>query len=956
MKTIPYLHIIFLLFTMSGMAQVKEIGLPSIKNFRKTEYKGGTQNWDIDQDSSGNLYFANNNGLLQFDGLSWEEHKIPNSIAVRSVKVDDASGRIFVGGYNEFGYFEADNNGKLIYTSISNLVDASKTELTDFIWKIHTYEDEIVFQSFLKIYIFKNNRVIHIDAPKRFQFSFSVNNELYFQDIKLGILHYRDGKLIPLKGTEVLKNTEIWGMFALSEKKMLLATLEKGLFIYENEKVTSWDTEANVFIEKNGSLGGASLKNNLVVLNSVLNGVIICDLNGKIVQNINLNRGLQNNTILSSFIDSKNDLWLGLDNGISFVNTNSPFTFFDSSYNLSTVYGSVIHEDILYAATNQGVFYHELNSSFLDDNFKLVEGTTAQSWNIQVIGDELICANNNGALVIKDKSVVKNLDNQGYFGFKKVPLHPDFLIGAHYAGFGLFRRTTNGLEFVDSIKGYDKSSNYFEIDDTYLWLLRDGILHQMELSNDLSYFLSIKKIPKLNPSDNTINTLQKINDQVYFESNNQLYTYSKDHQEFIEDLRLSALIKNCPPLSSITQDALGNIWYAHGESLGVFMKDTGGTYSNSQTIFSNLTGYLVTNYLSINTVDQNNTFIGSINGLVHYDTQFESVSETKPKIFFRSFIFANDTIIQGNPQEKILLYEMPYTSNNIKFTFSTPEFENVQNVNFAYQLEPFEDQWSNWSQASLKEYTNLREGSYTMKVKTKNSYGKESDVRLLEFKIHPPWYRSLTAYLSYLLLFALTIYLITIIVKSRYRKREYYKTIEQRKIYLEKESKIKKEQYQLEKEIEKLNRNKLQTKILAKDKELVNNSLQVVKKNETLNSIIQKLKKIETDSLDDATKAQFGALKKSIIKEIKTDSSWKNLEKHIKNVHFEFLKRLKEKHPTISPRESDLATYLLLNMSTKEIAEVMNISSKGVELARYRLRKKLNLKRKQNLTGFLMNI
>jgi DNA-binding CsgD family transcriptional regulator len=123
-----------------------------------------------------------------------------------------------------------------------------------------------------------------------------------------------------------------------------------------------------------------------------------------------------------------------------------------------------------------------------------------------------------------------------------------------------------------------------------------------------------------------------------------------------------------------------------------------------------------------------------------------------------------------------------------------------------------------------------------------------------------------------------------------------------------------------------------------------------------LNGIIHKLKDINVENLDDSTKSQFNRLNKSIVKEVNADNSWKDLEKHIKNVHFDFLKRLKEKYPTISPRELDLATYLLLNMSTKEIAEIINISSAGVELARYRLRKKLGLNNKENLVGFLMGI
>jgi DNA-binding CsgD family transcriptional regulator len=193
-------------------------------------------------------------------------------------------------------------------------------------------------------------------------------------------------------------------------------------------------------------------------------------------------------------------------------------------------------------------------------------------------------------------------------------------------------------------------------------------------------------------------------------------------------------------------------------------------------------------------------------------------------------------------------------------------------------------------------------------------------------------------------------------IKIKIRKNKYYETIEQRRLYLEKEARIRQEQFNLEKEIEKLKNDKLQLNLLAKDKELVTNSLQVVKKNKILNGIMQRLKDIDTSGFDETNKFQFEKLRKSILKEVNSDKSWKDLEKHIKNVHFEFLKRLKEKHPTITPRELDLSTYLLMNMSTKEISEIMNISGGGVELARYRLRKKLELTKKESLTGYLMSI
>ncbi len=956
MRTTKF-HILVFLFLLSTIlsGQVKNIGVPDIRNYKRTDYKGGTQNWSIDQDKNGNLYFANNNGLYQFDGSSWTKHTLPNSTSVRCVKVDK-SGKIYVGGYKELGYFKADSKGRLKYTSLSQLIQSKNNKELDFVWKIHIIKGEVIFQSFARAYLFKNNKLKILQAPKRFQFSFQINNTLYLQDTEAGLLEFKNGQLYPLKGTTALNNTEVWAMFKMPDNKLLIATLEKGLFIYNNEKITPWNTEADIFIKKNGSLGGVVIKDKFIVLNSVLNGIIISDLNGKITQHINRKKGLQNNTVLTSFVDNKNNLWLGLDNGIAFVNENSPFTYFGFSYDISTVYASVIHDGNLYVATNQGVFYHSWNGTVKEDAFTLVEGTTAQAWNIQVINNELICANNIGALIIKGGKAIKVLDKNGYFTFKTIPSHPNFVIGSNYNGFALFEKTANGLEFKNQIAGFDKSSISIELDNDYLWLKKDEFLYQMVLSDDLKKFKSIKTIQNLSATKKGIGSIQKINNRIYFQTNNHFYKYSKEQDLFYEDKKMTSVFKNIPKINALTEDANGNLWYVFNESLGELIKNSDGSYTNMVAPFSSLTTNLVTNYLSVNTINPQNILIGLTDGLAHYDSKLRNNIVTKPNVFIRSFSYPGDTIILGNGQNKIEKLKIPYAANRVKFTFSSPTYENLENVEFSYQLEGFDDRWSIWSPISIKEYTNLREGDYKMKLKVRNSHGIQSEEAIATFTVSPPWYRHFLAYLFYLFFLVTSIFFIRNRIKIKIRKNKYYETVEQRRLYLEKESKIRDEQYELEKEIEKLKSDKLQIKILAKDKELVNNSLQVVKKNKILNGIIYKLKDINVESFDDSTKFQFTKLNKSITKEVNADKSWKDLEKHIKNVHFDFLKRLKEKYPTISPRELDLSTYLLMNMSTKEIAEIMNISNGGVELARYRLRKKLGLNKKENLIGFLMSI
>ncbi|KQX00828.1 triple tyrosine motif-containing protein [Flavobacterium sp. Root420] len=957
MNQIKFSILFFLLFVMPFFGQVKNIGLPDIRNYKRSDYMGGTQNWNIDQDKNGNLYFANNNGLFQFDGASWSSYALPNTTdtALKSLKIDE-SGKIFVGGYGEFGYFKPNSKGKLEYFSLSKMIKKKNINLSEIIWKIHIHKGEVLFQSVTRAYIFKNNKLKILEAPARFQFSFQVDNHLYFQDVTKGVLEYKSGKLFQLKNTDIFNNTEIWGIFPMPDNKLLVATLNKGLFLYDNEKIIPWDTEANGFIKKNSSLGGVAIKDKFIVLNSVLNGIIICDLKGRIIQHINRKKGLQNNTVLTSFLDSKNNLWLGLDNGIAFINESSPFTYFGFSYDISTVYASVIYGGYLYVATNQGVFYHSWNDTFKEDVFTLVNGTAAQAWNVQVINNELICASNIAALVIKGGKVIKVLDENGYFRFQTIPGRPNFVIGSNYKGFAVFEKTPGGLKFKNQIEGFNKSSISFELDSDYLWLQTDESLYQMIVSDDFTKFKFIKTRHDLTANEKGIGTIQKINNSIYFQTNNHFYRYSKEQDLFYEDKKMSQVFKNIPKISSLTEDAIGNLWYTYNESLGELMKNHNGSYRNIVTPFSNLTRNLVSNFISVNTINSRNIFIGLKDGLAHYNSQLVNDTQTKPTVFIRSFAFSGDTLIFGNKKKIAEKYVIPYASNHVRFTFSSPSYENLENLEFSYQLEGFDTKWSAWSTNTNKEYTNLREGNYIMKLKARTNFGKQSAQTILNFTISPPWYRHFLAYLVYILLAVTSIFFIRNRVKMKIRKNKYYETVVQRKLYLEKESKIRQEQYELEKEIEKLKNDKLKTKILAKDKELVSNSLQVVKKNKILNGIINKLKDFNAESFDDETKIQFIKLNKSIVKEVNSDKSWKDLEKHIKNVHFDFLKRLKEKHPTISPRELDLSTYLLMNMSTKEIIEIMNISSGGVEVARHRLRKKIGLDTKENLVSYLMSI
>jgi DNA-binding CsgD family transcriptional regulator len=143
--------------------------------------------------------------------------------------------------------------------------------------------------------------------------------------------------------------------------------------------------------------------------------------------------------------------------------------------------------------------------------------------------------------------------------------------------------------------------------------------------------------------------------------------------------------------------------------------------------------------------------------------------------------------------------------------------------------------------------------------------------------------------------------------------------------------------------------------MVQKDKELANATMQMIQTNKSLIKIKKDLQKLSHEIKDDLNKNLVNSLIRKINRDIEHESQWEVFESHFENVHEEFLKRLKAEFPDLSPRELKLCAYLRLNVSSKEIATLMNISTRGVEISRYRLRKKLNLDRNANLTEFIVS-
>jgi DNA-binding CsgD family transcriptional regulator len=178
---------------------------------------------------------------------------------------------------------------------------------------------------------------------------------------------------------------------------------------------------------------------------------------------------------------------------------------------------------------------------------------------------------------------------------------------------------------------------------------------------------------------------------------------------------------------------------------------------------------------------------------------------------------------------------------------------------------------------------------------------------------------------------------------------------EKEALVLQKEMELEDQKAKSGQVINELRNRRLKDEIVHKNKELASATMHLVQKAKVLQGIRDVLKQLDIAD-EDVTKKEIRNIIKTINNDIKLDKTWQQFERHFDQVHVDFLKRLRDQFPKLTPNDQKLCAYLRMNLTTKEIATIMNISVRGVEISRYRLRKKLALDTEVNLTEYILNL
>lgn len=938
---------------------------PVVRNFSKKESGSGTQNWDIVQYSNDWMYFANNNGLLEFDGIRWNIYPISNHTNVRSVYYDISSQRIYAGAFNEFGFYQRNTSGKLSYQSLTSKIPSQFKSFSE-IWNIFMTGSTVYFQGDHILFRYENDTLSAIRFDNKITVAANVHNSVVLFQHKKGAFVLNGSLLIGISDQGYLHNKKVVSVIPYRENQILFITESDGLFLYNGIRIEPYQTPADLFLKENQTFC-ATINNNKLAIGTVRNGIVMIDLiTGKLVFS-NTFTGLQNNTVLSIAFDRQQNLWLGLDKGIDYVMVNEPvYDLFGNNTLYGAGYASAVYNNTLYLGTNQGLYAHPLPLVASDhkSNIKAINAVKGQIWHLSVYDNTLFCGSDNGCYLIEGNQATAIREVTGTWYIKPIPGHSNLLMGSSYNGFFILKKESNRWKYAHSISSYEESGSNFEFDNNgTLWVSHwmKGIFRLIPDDNFQTFISnhSYNTNHGLPAFDN--NRLFRYNDSIFVNTINGIFQYDASTDRFIKtNLDKYPLFRHFPAYAKIAQSTKGVVWSFNNRSIKK-IKTINGTQTIDSTSYNLLKTKFIPGFEHSAYLNDSILLVGTEDGFAYITNPPDSKIEPILHIAIRKVYLTGitDSLLYEHLAAQVNIPEIKPKFNSLKFEFSGTEYRNENQLQYSILLEPYDQLWSGYSSVNLKEYTNLSPGDYRFRVRARDLFNATTSETYFEFIILPRWYETTWAKSLYSLLLIGGVLILLRFVRGHSEKR-----VERMKQLKEHELREQREQFRIEtkekeKEIIELRNQKLQYELRHKSQDLANSTMNVIRKNEMLLDIIQKLEKISTEisikSGEPTQLKQFKKMQEDIRKNIETDNNWKKFQENFDMVYEDFLKRLGEQHPGLSSSDKKLCAYLKMELSSKDIAPLMNMSYRSVEMSRYRLRKKFNLSRDISLTDFLRN-
>jgi ligand-binding sensor domain-containing protein/DNA-binding CsgD family transcriptional regulator len=950
-----------IIFNFYGFSQGL-ISQTEVTSFTRNKYEGGTQNWAIAQDKNNRLYVANNEGLLVYNGTNWQLYSVPNQTILRSI-VFGADGKLYAGAQDELGYFAPDKVGRLQFTSLKHWLPAQDRIFTD-VWQLVATDREVFFRTNSKIFKLSGEKFTVYPANTTWLSLHKHQGQILAHDKELGLLIYQNNQWQSFLPKDSLPpNFFITDLKHYQKDTSLLSTVSNGLYLLTQKELKPYSLKSAEVNANQHFTSLFTLNDGSFFAGTYFNGIYRISAQGLVLENISTKNGLPNNTVRCLFADTYSGVWTGLDNGLAFFTYNNAIKHINPPiFNNGAGYDVKALNGDLYFALSTGLLWFSAQSApdlsaITQEPKTIADGLT---WNLSVINNQLLAGRDDGLFAINNKQASPIAQSTGYWACQPIQqTSPLKIIAGNYLGIHFFEMDKQNFTDIGSLEKFKESSRYLETDDKHIWVSHPyrGVYRIILPEKSIRLFSQKDGLPT-----DLDNHVFKIKGKIVFATPRGIYEYDPTSDKIIKSKMYSEIFGE-KPIRYMKEDEKGNIWFVQEKMLGVIDFSSG---KPALHYIPELKNKIVSGFENIFPYDNRNILIGAEPGFYHlnYEKYLENIKPFSAYVSQVKTSGAIDSVLFGgymfNNQQDTKNITIPYKLNSLLFAYTASVYGQPSGLEYSYYLQGFDLHWSHWDSHTEKEYTNLPAGTYTFFVKARKSPSHESSVYQFTFSISPPWYQTIWAYAIYLILAMGFLFGILKYQSWRHRKKLEAKRLADLQKF-EEEQKQLAYQHQLalaesEKEIANLRNGKLDAEIKHKNAELANATMNLVQKKEFILKLKKELQQFQKDAKVGENNIELKKLLKVLSEEEKLDEEWDSFSRHFDSVHGDFLMILKKKFPTLNPHDLRLCAYLRMNLSSKEIAPLLGISLRGVEISRYRLRKKLALPTEMNLAEYLLNM
>lgn len=897
---------------------------PVVHTWSKKDHKAANQIWSASCSEDGIIYFGNANGLLSFDSKEWILHPFKAGGIIRSTLCDGL--RIYVGAYEEFGYFEEDECCQLKYISLSERLSDFEMH-NDEIWTILKLDSGILFHSFVNCFLYDIESglvsVLPLDSFTE-SVGVSASGDLLCSAYGFAQMDLSNGELTPIphpwKGRMVAS-------LVPDSKTTIIVTENEGLYLMDGNSLTEWKTE----IELKQINRALLCSNGNIILGSRVSGCSALDAQGHRLWTVDASNVLNSNTVLSICENREGDIFLAMDSGIAMIDNNSGIRYISSlDANVGSIYCTYYTEPYLYIGSNQGLYIGRINGSSLEDVLR-VKDIQGPVMYLKDFDSQLFCGTNAETYCIEGRRAEPvSRGNAGGSCLAKGMINgEEVLIEGTYTKLCLYKKDNGRWKFSHRIDGFIQPVGSIDIDYMgNIWaghntkglyrLILDG---EMRSVRDMRFYGSLSSESRLSKI-----RVRKIKGRTVFIDPDTIYTYddmtdSTIVYKYLND-RASG-IKNILDISHYRQDK----YWVLNEDDAYLLDCCDHPQEDVRLSYNIFNSNTVDQYKSISSGPGGISIISLNNSLAFVPEDFARMSEEwKPELKLASVgISEND----GSQFKYLPLNEQlawNYSSTLVKFRYSYPFFAENGSHSLKYRLKGRDEVWRECVDNEI-DLSHLKEGHYSLEVRAVNKSGQQLDLVNTEFRINPPFIRSVPMKILYILLLCGTISLIIINVR--------------RKILAQSQE---------------LENRRLESELQSKSREIAMTTMSLLNKNKILQDIKEELS-VQKNELGAAYPDKYyRKMISAIDSQISSEDDWKLFQENFDRIHGNFFQILKTRYPSLTDSDMRFCSYFCMAMSSKEIASMMNISLKGVEAARYRIRKKLQLPSEISLTSFLMDL